>query len=96
MEHQQPHRTVRLGVLRGSVDGESLRVRHQMSSEGPFPYPKHACHDAGIRSARVPNVMLFVRNPTGVSHSPDEFAEADDCNIGAQSLADVMADWVAG
>jgi N-carbamoyl-L-amino-acid hydrolase len=39
---------------------------------------------------------MFVRNPTGVSHSPDEFAEADDCNRGAEALADVMADWVSG
>jgi N-carbamoyl-L-amino-acid hydrolase len=39
--------------------------------------------------------MLFVRNPTGVSHSPDEFAEASDCNLGAQALADVMAEWVS-
>jgi N-carbamoyl-L-amino-acid hydrolase len=43
----------------------------------------------------VPTAMLFVRNPTGVSHSPKEFAEATDCNKGAVALADVMADWVA-
>ncbi|WP_258177632.1 allantoate amidohydrolase, partial [Streptomyces solincola] len=29
-----------------------------------------AGHDAGILSAAVPTAMLFVRNPTGVSHSP--------------------------
>jgi N-carbamoyl-L-amino-acid hydrolase len=40
--------------------------------------------------------MLFVRNPTGVSHSPEEHAEMTDCNRGAVALADVMADWVAG
>jgi N-carbamoyl-L-amino-acid hydrolase len=38
--------------------------------------------------------MLFVRNPTGVSHSPTEFADASDCNAGAAALSDVMADWV--
>jgi N-carbamoyl-L-amino-acid hydrolase len=27
--------------------------------------------------------MLFVRNPTGVSHSPAEHAEPDDCSAGA-------------
>ena len=43
----------------------------------------------------VPTAMLFVRNPTGVSHSPTEFAETGDCNAGAVALADVMADWVA-
>ena len=39
--------------------------------------------------------MLFVRNPTGVSHSPAEYAEMSDCRLGAQALATVMADWVA-
>jgi len=43
----------------------------------------------------VPTAMLFVRNPTGVSHSPEEFAKSGDCNAGAVALADVMADWVA-
>jgi N-carbamoyl-L-amino-acid hydrolase len=57
--------------------------------------PTQAGHDAGILSALVPTAMLFVRNPTGVSHSPTEFAESADCNRGAQALADVMADWVA-
>ena len=39
--------------------------------------------------------MMFVRNPTGVSHSPDEYAEIADCRTGAEALADVMADWVS-
>jgi N-carbamoyl-L-amino-acid hydrolase len=37
--------------------------------------------------------MLFVRNPTGVSHSPQEFAERADCLAGVAALAAVMADW---
>jgi N-carbamoyl-L-amino-acid hydrolase len=40
--------------------------------------------------------MLFVRNPTGISHSPDEYAEIGDCRRGAEALADVMAEWVTG
>ena len=39
--------------------------------------------------------MLFVRNPTGVSHSPQEYAEPADCRLGAEALADVMVEWVA-
>ncbi len=47
--------------------------------------PTAAGHDAGILSAQVPpTAMLFVRNPTGVSHSPAEHAEMDDCNEGAE------------
>jgi beta-ureidopropionase / N-carbamoyl-L-amino-acid hydrolase len=53
-----------------------------------------AGHDAGVLSAAVPTAMLFVRNPTGVSHSPAEFAERADCMAGVEALAAVMADWV--
>ncbi|MFH8259355.1 allantoate amidohydrolase [Streptomyces roseolus] len=49
-----------------------------------------AGHDAGILSASVPTAMLFVRNPTGVSHSPAEFAAEDDCVAGVLALADVL------
>ncbi len=49
-----------------------------------------AGHDAGILSATVPTAMLFVRNPTGVSHSPAEHAAEDDCVAGVTALADVL------
>jgi beta-ureidopropionase / N-carbamoyl-L-amino-acid hydrolase len=57
--------------------------------------PTAAGHDAGVLAAHVQTAMLFVRNPTGVSHSPDEYAEIADCRTGAEALADVMADWVS-
>lgn len=47
--------------------------------------PTGAGHDAGILSAQVPTGMLFVRNPTGISHSPSEQAEASDCVAGARA-----------
>ncbi|WP_424861217.1 allantoate amidohydrolase [Streptomyces sp. MMS24-I29] len=49
-----------------------------------------AGHDAGILSASVPTAMLFVRNPTGISHSPAEHAAEDDCVAGVIALADVL------
>lgn len=49
-----------------------------------------AGHDAGILSAALPTAMLFVRNPTGVSHSPAESATEDDCVAGVLALADVL------
>ncbi|MFF4214301.1 allantoate amidohydrolase [Streptomyces sp. NPDC001796] len=49
-----------------------------------------AGHDAGILSGSVPTAMLFVRNPTGVSHSPAEYAAEDDCLAGVAALADVL------
>ncbi|MEV0528224.1 allantoate amidohydrolase [Streptomyces sp. NPDC050439] len=49
-----------------------------------------AGHDAGILSGSIPTAMLFVRNPTGISHSPAEFAAEDDCVAGVTALADVL------
>ena len=49
-----------------------------------------AGHDAGILSGSIPTAMLFVRNPTGVSHSPAEYAAEDDCLAGVAALADVL------
>ncbi len=54
--------------------------------------PTGAGHDAGVLAARVPAAMLFVRNPTGVSHSPAEHAEPADCAAGVQALAAVLED----
>jgi N-carbamoyl-L-amino-acid hydrolase len=72
------------------------RLQSALSRFGDIPVlPTAAGHDAGILSAKVPTAMLFVRNPTGVSHSPDEYAELSDCRTGAEALADVMADWVS-
>ncbi|HEV7627203.1 MAG TPA: allantoate amidohydrolase [Streptomyces sp.] len=52
--------------------------------------PTGAGHDAGILSTLVPTAMLYVRNPTGISHSPAEFAQEDDCVAGVGALADVL------
>ncbi|MEV6740424.1 allantoate amidohydrolase [Streptomyces sp. NPDC051104] len=49
-----------------------------------------AGHDAGILSGSIPTAMLFVRNPTGVSHSPAEYAAEDDCLAGVAALVDVL------
>jgi N-carbamoyl-L-amino-acid hydrolase len=52
-----------------------------------------AGHDAGIlANAGLPAAMIFVRNPTGVSHSPAEWAEPEDCLAGVAALATVLRD----
>jgi len=49
-----------------------------------------AGHDAGVLdTAGVLTAMLFVRNPTGISHSPAEFAEREDCHRGVEALTRV-------
>jgi N-carbamoyl-L-amino-acid hydrolase len=58
--------------------------------------PTAAGHDAGVLSAAgIPTAMLFVRNPTGVSHSPDEHAETVDCLAGVAALAATLAELAA-
>ncbi len=53
--------------------------------------PTMAGHDAGILAAAgLPSAMLFVRNPTGVSHSPQEHAAMADCLAGVGALADAL------
>ena len=56
----------------------------------PAALPTAAGHDAAALAAAVPTAMLFVRNPTGVSHSPAETAALDDCLAGIEALAAVI------
>ena len=56
-----------------------------------------AGHDAGILATHgVSSAMLFVRNPTGVSHSPDEFASTEDCHHGVTALTAVVTELCTG
>ena len=50
-----------------------------------------AGHDAGVLAGHIPTAMLFVRNPTGISHSPEELVEDADAEAGALALADTLA-----
>jgi N-carbamoyl-L-amino-acid hydrolase len=54
--------------------------------------PSYAGHDAGILAPDVPAAMIFVRNPTGASHTPAESASDDDCVAAAQVLAGALAE----
>jgi beta-ureidopropionase / N-carbamoyl-L-amino-acid hydrolase len=67
-----------------------LRDRISAVLGGVPVLPTGAGHDAGVLAARVPTAMLFVRNPTGVSHSPAEHAELADCEAGVLALAAVL------
>lgn len=76
----------------GSVQFDvALRDRLAAALDHVPILPTAAGHDAGILSAAgIPTAMLFVRNPSGISHSPDEFAEPEDCAAGVGALADVL------
>jgi N-carbamoyl-L-amino-acid hydrolase len=72
--------------------GDALRDRIATTLGGAPALPTGAGHDAGILSASVPSAMLFVRNSTGVSHSPAEHADTDDCLAGIIALSTVLQD----
>ncbi|WP_280405270.1 M20/M25/M40 family metallo-hydrolase, partial [Nocardia brasiliensis] len=72
------------------VFDEPLRRRMDKVLGGVPALPTGAGHDAGILAAHVPSGMLYVRNPTGISHAPEEHAEAADVASGAQGLARVL------
>jgi N-carbamoyl-L-amino-acid hydrolase len=53
------------------------------------PLPEVTCfagHDAGIVAERRPAGMVFVRNPTGVSHAPEEDVALEDAAVAAAAL----------
>lgn len=52
-----------------------LRDRLAAALGGVPVLPTGAGHDAGVLAAHVPTAMLFVRNPSGVSHAPEEGAD---------------------
>ncbi|MCA0218311.1 MAG: allantoate amidohydrolase [Actinobacteria bacterium] len=69
-------------------DELTSRVAHILG--GVPSIPTGAGHDAGILAPHLPSAMIFVRNPTGVSHSPGETARHVDCETGARGLAEVL------
>ena len=77
--------------LRDRIEGVLAAAGIPEISRAPV-LPTGAGHDAGILAARVPTAMLFVRNPTGVSHSPAEHADLADCEAGVRALALVLED----
>jgi N-carbamoyl-L-amino-acid hydrolase len=51
------------------------------------PVPEVVClagHDAGVLAAKLPAAMVFVRNATGVSHSPAEDVDVHDAEVAVE------------
>lgn len=73
-----------------NFDDDLARRLAAMLADAPV-IPTGAGHDAGIlQLAGIPSAMLFVRNPTGISHSPEEWADVDDCLAGVDALVDAL------
>ena len=79
----------------GAVEFDpTLRHRLAVLLDAPV-LPTGASHDAGILAAKLPTAMLFVRNPTGVSHAPDETATPADIDAGVAALTSVIRELVS-
>jgi beta-ureidopropionase / N-carbamoyl-L-amino-acid hydrolase len=50
----------------------------------------YAGHDAGVLAPALPAAMVLVRNPSGVSHSPEETVDLEDAAMAARIVAAVL------
>ncbi len=80
--------TVHFDTRLANALAESVR---RSEPDAPF-LPTGAGHDAGVLAAVVPTGMIYVRNPSGISHSPEEYVEDDDATTGVLALADALGD----
>jgi N-carbamoyl-L-amino-acid hydrolase len=54
-----------------------------------------AGHDAGVLAERIPAGMVFVRNPTGISHAPAEAVDLGDAAAGATAMLRALEELAA-
>ena len=89
----------RLSADPGGVFDPGLReVLHRAAATADVPaadLAAYAGHDAGVLARHLPAAMLFVRNPTGGSHHPDEDAREEDCLAACAVLAGALAEVAA-
>jgi N-carbamoyl-L-amino-acid hydrolase len=80
--------------LGGPLTDRITHVAGDAAGTGSLPVlATGAGHDAGVlATAGVPAAMIFVRNPSGISHAPEEALRPEDMALGVRSLAAVLAD----
>lgn len=94
-------RRVRAEVIRASFNEGTrfhpdLRGRLAATARAlGIPFAEVTCfagHDAGIVALRRPAAMLLVRNPSGISHSPQEHVELSDAALAASIALRTLED----
>ena len=70
--------------------GVEVDEEAHLAGDAPVVATVSSTYAGILAAAGIPTAMLFVRNPTGVSHSPAEFAPMADCLAGVAALADVL------
>ena len=66
---------------------EALHAAASEAGQTVVDLAAYAGHDAGVLARHLPAAMLFVRNPTGISHNPAESASEEDCLAACAVLA---------
>lgn len=67
-----------IGAIEDAAAEEGVEPLHMVSGAG---------HDAMLVGRHAPAGMLFVPSRGGISHSPSEWTETTDCELGARVLA---------
>ena len=78
---EQPAVAMACDVLEMAVAAAGYPVHRMVSGAG---------HDAMRVAPFVPAAMLFVPSRRGISHSPEEWTETADCELGARVLAGTL------
>ena len=76
------------------LDARSDGVEFDRALRGALGDPEgimcFAGHDAGILAMKMPAAMVLTRNPSGISHSPEEAADLDDAAAAATAILEVV------
>ena len=67
-------------------------LRGSMAScdAGAFSMFSGAGHDAAVLAAKFPSTMLFIRQPSGISHHPDEDVQQQDVAVAIDVLTEFV------
>ena len=78
------------GCIFDSALREALHDAARGEGQAAVDLAAYAGHDAGVLARHLPAAMVFVRNPTGISHNPAESASEEDCLAACAVLARVL------
>jgi N-carbamoyl-L-amino-acid hydrolase len=89
LEESTSLRTIEESWTSSTVFDEKFNAAIADAVGGVLPrLPSGAGHDAGVLAlAGIPSAMILVRNPSGISHAPEEYAEDADIELGVTALA---------
>jgi N-carbamoyl-L-amino-acid hydrolase len=91
-EHRVRRLIAGFGAVEESFTAATAFEAGLLDALGDVPrLPSGAGHDAGVLAlAGVPSAMIIVRNPSGISHAPEECADDADVAAGVEAMAAVI------